>query len=544
MNKEETKDYLLEYLQINIRDVEEYTQIESYILDLFNTQPNTSTEEIKLIKLLLITLQAYQDNLDIVSQHQVAVSTYESALKNYVYQLDFDQYVKDLDDYLVLLETYSINKLTALKDSTIFTETFTEVRPVFSTEEPINFVYNANIDIDGEPDDPLDEDLSIVNEAILFVDMYKNKKNINEKLQELGTNFNNHKGLLVWYIDVLSDGQNFDAGVSDISTVITSFKENYEIIVDNISDKELKDKLYLAAMSIRSYDVFSLWLEHTTYNIENVELEEIFLEENRSPEFDVSLVVDYNFTDDALGIVATLFEGESVSWIITQFKYDYEDGLFEEVFEDYEEVQDVLASTKELVDEYDAKYKDIANSIEGNISMLFKIGISVMKYNLDVYETLENTPLISAVFNDAARFCGSLDNVSGYDVEICQKSEGESGMFKEIMNMRYLVSEIYFKAYLMVDDDNERLIYNTKEMHDYLAKVNKSVKDNVITAEVITSIGNQFAFNIIDESNNLTLLEQMYEEGYITIEAMRVLAEDEYELFSEDFRARVRSLIR
>jgi wyosine [tRNA(Phe)-imidazoG37] synthetase (radical SAM superfamily) len=110
--------------------------------------------------------------------------------------------------------------------------------------------------------------------------------------------------------------------------------------------------------------------------------------------------------------------------------------------------------------------------------------------------------------------------------------------------MRYLVSEVYFKAYFMVDNDNQRITYDTQEMHEYLNKVNKAVEDSVITKEVVTTIGDQFAFIIIDESNGLTLLEQMYEEEYITIEAMRVLADDEYGLFSEDFRARVRSLIR
>ena len=486
----------------------------------------------------------YATNLDIVEEHEVAITAYEKSLEDYQYQLEYDEYLDDLDSYLLLLETYTTNKLTALKDGTSFVDLFTEARPSFTENEPTEFIYNANITIDGEPDNPLEGNLIEVNTAIAFVDTYEDKENITGNLQELGTNFENHEGLLIWYIDVLASGQNFDSGSSDISTVINSFKENYDDIVVKIDDKELEDKLYLAAMSIRSYDVFTEWVNHTTAEIDTVALEDIALEANRCPEYTEVYTVDYNFTNDALDIVATLFEGESVSWIISQFKYDYEAGYFEEPFEDYDEVQDVLVSTKELVDEYEAKYKDIANSIEGNISMLFKIGISVMKYNLDVYDTLENTPLISAVFNDAARFCGSLDNVSGYDVEICQKSEGEGGTIKEIMNMRYLVSEIYFKAYFMVDNENERIVYDTDEMHVYLAKVNKSVEDNVITKEVITSIGNQFAFNIIDDSNDLTLLEQMYEDGYITIEAMRVLADDEYELFSEDFRARVRSLIR
>ena len=62
--------------------------------------------------------------------------------------------------------------------------------------------------------------------------------------------------------------------------------------------------------------------------------------------------------------------------------------------------------------------------------------------------------------------------------------------------------------------------------------------------EVVNIVANQLAFNVIDATNNYTLLEQMYDDGQITIEAMRILADDEYELFSSEFRTRVRSLIR
>ena len=78
----------------------------------------------------------------------------------------------------------------------------------------------------------------------------------------------------------------------------------------------------------------------------------------------------------------------------------------------------------------------------------------------------------------------------------------------------------------------------------FLAKTNDAVVNNVISAEVVSLFADQFAFNIIDEATNYTLLEQMYDDGQITIEAMRILADDEYELFSMEFRQRVRSLIR
>ena len=260
---------------------------------------------------------------------------------------------------------------------------------------------------------------------------------------------------------------------------------------------------------------------------------------------DTDLVTDYDFTSDALNIVTTLFEGDSVSWIILQYKYDYEAGGFVDEFEDYKEVLDILASTKELVDEYDLYYKDIANSLEGNLSMVFKIGISVMKYHLDIYDTLSNTPILSAVFNDAARFCMGENNSNlNLDVYICPETDEDGGFLQEIFNMRFLATDILFKAYLMVDDENEAIIYDSVKMRDFLEKANQSVEDNVITQEVISMFADQFAFNVIDEATNYTLLEQMYDDGQISIEAMRILADDEYELFSMEFRQRVRSLIR
>jgi hypothetical protein len=507
-----------------------------------------TTGDTLLYEELLAEEEAFQAEFDdyqeVVSAHEAAIEQYDIDLENYQYQLLYDAYLDNLEIYLDELETFTTNKINALINGTNFTDTLAVSRPVFTIEEPAFFIYNDSIDTDGEPENPLDNVSNDVTEAVAFLELYEDKLDVTSELAELGQNFEDHRGLLTWYIEELASGQNFDPGSSDISTIIISFKENYSDIKEDINNQELEDKLYLAAMSIQSYDVFTLWLECTLDNKDNIPLDEIELEANRCPAFVTSEVTDYNFTDDALSIVTTLFEGESVSWIITQFKYDYEYGLFDEVFEDYQEVKDVLDSTKELVDEYDEKYKDIANSIEGNISMIIKIGISVMKYNLDVYETMEGAPLIAAVFNDVARLCSSTSNVPGYDVEICPKSEGESGALREIMNLRYLVSEVFFKAYLMVDENNEKIVYDSEEMHAFLDRANKAVEDNVISKEVITIMGNQFAFNVIDETNGLTLLEQMYEDGDISIEAMRILSDDEYELFSEDFRARVRSLIR
>jgi hypothetical protein len=177
--------------------------------------------------------------------------------------------------------------------------------------------------------------------------------------------------------------------------------------------------------------------------------------------------------------------------------------------------------------------------------MVFKIGISVMKYHLDVYDTLSNTPILAAVFNDAARFCMGEDESSlNLDVLICPGADEDGGLMQELFNIRFLTTDVLFKAYLMVDDENEPIIYDSVKMREFLEKANKSVEDNVITQEVISMFANQFAFNIIDDATGYTLLEQMYDDEQISIEAMRILADDEYELFSMEFKQRVRSLIR
>lgn len=483
----------------------------------------------------------YQENLAIVASYEGDLDQYEIDLENYEYQLIYDQYIDELEDYLDALGDYTTDKVAALIAGTDFTDTFALDRPELDEDEPDHY---ESISTATPPVDPATLQEQDVIDAMDYVEQYEDKEDIRTLLTEVGSDFEDHRGMLEWYVEGLSEGQNLDPGAADISQVIVSFKTSYDDIVADIDDSELEDKLYLAMMSIRSYDVFTLWLECTMDNMENIPLDDIPLIANRCDTFDTDTVTSYDFAGDAISLVATLFEGESVSWIITQFKYDYEAGLFDEPFEEFPEVQDILESTKELVDEYDELYKDIATSIEGNISMLLKIGISVMKYNLDIYDTLENTPLISAAFNDAARFCGSLDKVQGYDVYICEPSGDTGGFLGEFMNMRYLISEIYLKAYFMVDDENERIVYDTDTMQEFLATVNQSVEDNVITQEVIEDIADQFAFNVIDDSNGKTLLVQMYEEGYISIEAMRVLADDEYELFSDEFRARVRSLIR
>lgn len=476
----------------------------------------------------------------VVDDYEASIIKYDKDVIDYAYGLQYDNYEDLLSDYEIDVIAYTEGKFAALIAGDPFTTTFTTSRPTNSIEEPANYIHP---DVLVEPTEPTLT--TTITEADDFVAEYEDKTDVRPLLNSLGTNFKNHKGLIIWYVDELDRNMATSANGGDISETIVSFKTNYESIMDDINDEDLEGKLYLAQMSILTYDVFSTWLDCTMVNMETIEQDDIELVANRCTNIDPSLVTEYDFTDDALGIVTTLFEGDSVTWIILQFKFDYEAGGFITEFEDFPEVLDVLESTKELVDDYDDYYKDIANSLEGNLSMVIKIGISVMKYHLDVYDTLENSPIMASIFNDIVRVCsGSTTSPINRDVMVCPVA-GESGGFTtEILNMRFLSSDILFKAYLMVDEENETIIYDTDEMIEFLEKANKAVEDGVITGEVVSMFGDQLAFNVIDETNNYTLLEQMYDDGQITIEAMRILADDEYELFSEEFRTRVRSLIR
>lgn len=504
-----------------------------------------SVDGLMLYEAMINLENSFEENLalnqEVVDDYQAELTLYETNLSYYNHQLLVDAYEVELAQYILDLNSYIEAKIDAIVNETELPVNDVGPRPLLSVEAPEGY---TNYD-DPEPTPPIYSQDVIDSE--IYVDTYGDKVDVTSELLALGSNFKNHEGLLVWYVEDLELNMASSSSGGDISDVINSFKVNYEDIVDGINDEELESKLYLAQMSIISYDVFNEWLTCTTEKIDTVELDDIELPEHRCPVVDLDAERDYDFANNALSLLSTLFDGESVSWIIVQFKYDYENGLFEDPFNDFPEVVEVLESTKELVDDYDELYKDVAASIDGNISMVLKIGISVVKSNMDVYDTLENTPLLSAFVNDLARMCSASNTTKSAfnrNVEYCVKSEGEGGVIADLFNMQYLSGEVLFKAYIMIDENNEPIIYDTDKMEEFLAKINESVKKNVFSREVISTWGDQFAFNILDETVDYTLLEQMYDDGQITIDAMRILANDEYDLFSSEFSQRVRSMIR
>jgi len=403
-----------------------------------------------------------------------------------------------------------------------------------------NFLGVSRVLVTSSDETALYEEIITSEEA--YIALNPGHSSVVEKLEELGQNFLDHKGLLMWYVDEL-DRELTAPSDGDITATIESFKTYYSTMIEQINDTELEEKLYLAKLSIDSYDVFTQWMTCTTENIDAVPLDLLSNEEYRCDPSLITTPINYDFTNESLQLISTIFEGESVSWVIMQFKFDYEAGIFDELAEQYDEVDSVLIGTKELVDDYDNYYKDIANSIEGNVSMVFKIGVSAIKYNFDAYETLEDIPLLSAFMNDVYNFCSSNQNSPiNENVSVCPVTTGE-GSFIELFNMRYLLSEIIFKAYLMVDEDNNPRIFDEEEMSEFLDQADDAISKNIFVAETVTMLADQLAFNVIDDETNMTILEQMYNDGQITNEAMQLLIDDEHDLFSDEFKERVLELL-
>jgi len=529
---------------------------------------NDSTVIKELLRIEKEFTDDLEENLDIVSDFEKVFETYEKNLLKYesdllsyqealqqfnedtilfaqltseyndakaAYDLEKAEYDANMEDFLESALLFTRNKMETLAAGNTFAQTFTLNRPALvlvepdlvTMKDPGTFTTTFN---QTEPVEPIKT--QVVIDAETYVAPYDSKVNVLSDIRSYDTLFSNHEGIIVWYVDEL-DSVITSSDSANLADTINSFKNNYDAIIEKTVDNELKSKLYLAQMSIRSYDVFNLWLSCTLDKVGTSDLDNLDDPSERCGDFDLNDVGSYDFVSNALSISTTLLQGDNITWVIVQYKHDYEAGIFTEYFSDFPEVMDILSSTKELVDEYDRYYKDIASSLEGDISMVFKIGISVMKYNLDAKETLENTPILSAVFNDASRMCTS-SNPSPINtrIRVCEKGP------------TYLVGEVIFKAYLLVDNNNEAIIYDSEKMVEFLEQLNQDVKNNVITQEVIESLGNQLAFHVIDEATNYTLLEQMYDDGQISIEAMRILSSPDYELFSDEFRARVRSLIR
>jgi hypothetical protein len=475
----------------------------------------------------------------LIEDYTQDVIDYNNAYQSYLYDSAYQSYLEEVENYESTITTYLDEKFNAIENGEPFTDTLSVTKPEFTQTKPENYEQIDPLVLPIEP-----EYTSEIEDAQLMLQLYQNKPDVRVELDSLGEIFVDHTGIITWYIDDLDGVLSSTATGGEIDPIIISFKENYQDILDHINNQELESKLSLARLSIQTYDVFSQWSTCALEHAETLTLEEIMLEENRCTDIDPNNVSTYDFSDDTLDVIGALLEGDTISFIIVQYKYDYETGIFTELFKDYPSVIAVLERSESFINDYDEYYKDIADSIDGSLPVAFKLGISILKYNFDVYSMLESTPIVTAYFNDAARICiQTQPSPINRDVDVCSLPE-DPGILNQILSARALVSEIIFKAYLIVDDENEPIIYDSEYMRTFLENINISVEKNIITQEVVELLANELAFHVTDEQSNMTLLQEMYENDQITVEAMRLLIDDEYNLFSTEFEQRVRSLIR
>lgn len=376
-----------------------------------------------------------------------------------------------------------------------------------------------------------------VYEDILAIET-ENQSTILEQLEEQFSIISKYEGLIIWYMDELGgdtipsyDGE---TSITDIGTVIQSFKENYEDIVANTSDEALLYQLELAKTSIDSYEIFSLWISCTEDNIIN----------NITPddpnfvcdtidvsliESDPSLVNNYDFASQSAYILAFVLDGDNLSNIMLQYKYDYEAGVFSDVFdfEEHPKIESALIKSYELVTAYEEHYKQVVETLDPSIDFKIRLAISVAKAKFDIYNQMEETPLFAAFVNDAAMMCMS-QSVPAYEnnsIDVCRE-----GFLKTS-------AEVIMNVYLFRDENNDMKTYSATDMEELLDGLNDGIKDTVLTEEFVKALSYQIAFtNDLEEE---ALLERYYREGYITEGALDVLIANELGIFDDIFVTRV-----
>ena len=145
-----------------------------------------------------------------------------------------------------------------------FNDELSVIFPVFTIKEPANYKEITTETYPVLPEVPTDVAL-----AQIYLDEFEDKIDIRDDFNLIATDFKDHKGLLMFFVDYLKLDLASDVSGGNIDDAINQFKINYEEIRANVNDNEVEDKLDLAITSIRSYDVFNSWLICTEVNINN-----------------------------------------------------------------------------------------------------------------------------------------------------------------------------------------------------------------------------------------------------------------------------------
>lgn len=375
--------------------------------------------------------------------------------------------------------------------------------------------------------------------SIIFDEIIENEEaagNINiDELKALGANIKKYKGLIIWYMDELGGDtipsleNNTDGGSTespDISTIVQKFKEHYDQIVLDTTDVTLLNQLELAKTAIETYDVFSEWMDCTIDNV-NGGVEPTnpnFVCDNINP----ALVTDYDVGTKSASILAFLLSGDNLSSVMIQYKYDYEADVFSEFInsDNHPTIAEALAKSYELVLAYEADYKPVVESLDPELGFVIRLGIAVAKTKFDLYGQMEETPLFAAFANDLSRICSTeVSAVENSSVSVCREG------FKKT------TAEVLAKAYLIRDSENNIEVIDEEKMNRILDGMKDGIANTVLTSEFVLEMGHQLAFSSDFEEDSL--LVEMYNNGHITRGALQILAADSYNLFDDNFRARV-----
>ncbi|MFK5883379.1 MAG: CvpA family protein, partial [Candidatus Izemoplasma sp.] len=203
-----------------------------------------------------------KDNQAITSGYLAAVETYDQDLLEYnttltQYNTDYAQFEEDVvtyaslnaeydalkDEYDTALIIYNDNmntfsgelnsyltlKLNAAISGTTFNTEFTDLRPVLTMENPkLVVMEDPGTNFDDftmiEPIVPI-ETIEIT-DAVAFTTLYENKENVMTVLNTIGKDFENHLGLIVWYVDELDRVTTPTVDGVGINDTIISFKAN------------------------------------------------------------------------------------------------------------------------------------------------------------------------------------------------------------------------------------------------------------------------------------------------------------------------------
>ena len=137
-------------------------------------------------------------NQRVVDDYEEAYALYETNLEYYNHQQLLNNYQDELDLYIADVNAYLEAKINAILNETTLPVNDVGPMPEFTVEAPTGFTtYEGSL-----PTPP--EFTQEISDSTDYVNTYGDKEDVTSKLNDLGKNFEDHKGLIVWYVDDLN----------------------------------------------------------------------------------------------------------------------------------------------------------------------------------------------------------------------------------------------------------------------------------------------------------------------------------------------------